>query len=146
MKKLFVMLVVMLGFTTQLYAQNEVRGVETKVAKYQGSYYSVGDTESNEWFGYSFTNMNSIPVSVDAELYEHSGSVYEPTRLTETKSFTLQPQESYIWKFEQTNNTDFQVTCARFSGYRNYYNERTEPGHWGSGKKYIIKYKAYKLE
>ena len=144
MKKLFVMLVVMLGFTTQLYAQNEVRGVETKVAKYQGSYYSVRDTESNKWFG--FTNMNSIPVSVDAELYEHSGSVYEPTRLTETKSFTLQPQESYIWKFEQ--NTDFQVTRAQFSvyGYGYDYVERTEPGHYGSGTKYIIKYKAYKLE
>ncbi len=144
MKKLFVMLVVMLGFTTQLYAQNEVRGVETKVAKYQGSYYSVGDTESNEWFGYSFTNMNSIPVSVDAELYEHSGSVYEPTRLTETKSFILQPQESYIWKFEK--NTDFRVTGSYHSGYGREYFERTEPGHYRSGTKYIIKYKAYKLE
>ncbi|MBQ4499935.1 MAG: hypothetical protein IJO90_04180 [Alistipes sp.] len=138
MKKLFVMLVVMLGFTTQLYAQNEVRGVETKVAKYQGSYYSVGDTESNEWFGYSFTNMNSIPVSVDAELYVGSGS------LEETKSFILQPQESYIWKFEK--NTDFQVTDAYYSGYRTYYYERTEPRLNGSGTKYIIKYKAYKLE
>ena len=143
MKKYFVMLVVMLGFTTQLYAQNEVRGVETKVAKYQGSYYSVGDTESNEWFGYSFTNMNSIPVSVDAELYEQR-SVYQPTRLTETKSFTLQPQESYIWKFEQTNS-DFKVKSAEFSGNRTYYYESKEPGY-RSGTKYIIKYKAYKLD
>lgn len=131
MKKLFVMLVVMLGFTTQLYAQNEVRGVETKVAKYQGSYYDVGESRPNEWFGYSFTNMNSIPVSVDAELYE-SGS------LTDTKSFTLQPQESYIWKFE--NNSDFKVTYWT-SIYCDTYHKRSQP----SGS-YFIKYKAYKLE
>lgn len=134
MKKLFVMLVVMLGFTTQLYAQNEVRGVETKVAKYKGSYYDVGESRPNEWFGYSFTNMNSIPVSVDAELYE-SGS------LTDTKSFTLQPQESYIWKFE--NNSDFKVKYSTSSmySYRDTYHERSQP----SGS-YFIKYKAYKLE
>lgn len=141
MKKLFVMLVVMLGFTTQLYAQNEVRGVETKVVKYQGSYYDVGERQSNEWFGYSFTNMNSIPVSVDAELYE-GGS------LTETKSFTLQPQESYIWKFE--HEWDFQVTYAQFFsyGFSYEYYKKTEPGYdpQTSARNYFIKYKAYKLE
>lgn len=137
MKKLFVMLVVMLGFTTQLYAQNEVRGVETKVAKYQGSNYSVGDRESNEWFGYSFTNMNSIPVSVDAELYG-SGS------LTDTKSFILQPQESYIWKFE--HNSDFNVTYAEYSSRYDYY-KRLKPGYDRRVKiNYFIKYKAYKFE
>ena len=30
--------------------------------------YSI-DCENNLWFGYSFRNMNGIPVSVDIELY-----------------------------------------------------------------------------
>lgn len=41
--------------------------------------------------GYSFTNMNSIVVSVEAELY-YKGNIID------SKSFILKSKESYVWK------------------------------------------------
>ena len=85
--------------STELAAQ-EVRGVETKVVEYIGSAYYVRNNNSGsgechtEWFGYSFYNMNSIPVSVDAELYIDD-------KLVDTKSFVLAAKEAYIWKQEE---------------------------------------------
>lgn len=90
------------------------------------------------------TNMNSIPVSVDAELYsairEHSSVEY---RLITIKSFTLKSGETYIWKFE--NNGHFKVN---YHGriYHDVYT-RDEPGDsdYGYSISYYVKYKAYKL-
>ncbi len=52
MKKLFILLVVMLSLDiTNASAQNEVRGVETKLVTYTAS-------NGTEYFGYEFYNMN----------------------------------------------------------------------------------------
>ena len=116
---------------TNAFAQNEVRGVETKLVTYYDGKY--------EYFGYEFYNMNSIPVSVDAELY----CIYkmrDETILEKTKTFVLNSKEKYIWK--PSTDDDFDAM------YRMY-------GHDPSRKKvpgdsfyteYYVKYKAYKLE
>jgi hypothetical protein len=41
---------------------------------------------------FEFTNLNSISISVDAELYTAKGE------LIDSKSFVLKSKESYIWK------------------------------------------------
>lgn len=135
MKKLFIMLVVMLwSATTPLHAQNEVRGVETKLV----TYYSSEKRE--KYFGYEFYNMNSIPVSIDAELYYRSSPNNEAI-LEETKSFVLDSKEKYIWKFEQ--NSYFLVLTY---SYGNSQHPKSRPGHGSANDSYFIKYKAYKLE
>ncbi len=135
MKKLFILLVVMLSLDiTNASAQNEVRGVETKLVTYTAS-------NGTEYFGYEFYNMNSIPVSVDAELYCFKTD-YGETILKATKSFVLNSKEKYIWKHENNSNFEVQVNQP-LSQYR-----RDEP--WGThhdhNGNYHIKYKAYKLE
>lgn len=130
-------MVVMLGFaTTDLYAQSEVRGVETKLVTYEGSEYQnwiqVGyrtvEENHNEWFGFEFYNMNSIPVSLDVQLC-YTGN-YNQKHIATKKTFVLNSQESYIWKFE--DNSDFRVF--------NNGNQRIKPYN------YYVEYKAYKLE
>lgn len=120
--------------TTQLHAQNEVRGVETKLATYYSS------EECEKYFGYEFYNMNSIPVSIDAELYYRSNPSYEAI-LKETKSFVLDSKEKYIWKFEQ--KSDF---CVLRYSYGNSPSPKSQPGSGVYNDSYFIKYKAYKLE
>ena len=68
MKKILVLIFSVVCIMTNVNAQ-EVRGVETKLVKYHGSEYENYSGTSDLWFGYSFRNMNSIPVSVDIELY-----------------------------------------------------------------------------
>lgn len=140
MKKLFLFLVVMISVSNLAFAQNEVRGVETKIAKYEGSRYS-NEGGGNLWFGYQFTNLNSIPVSVDAELYRDN-------ELISTKSFVLKSKEIYIWKFE--HNSDFQVYYYYTTDIsRPSYTTRVEKSNPGSQYKtikYYVRYKAYKLE
>lgn len=135
----------MLGFaTTQTYAQNEVRGVETKLVKYIGSSYSYSSSSRireskyyNTWFGYEFHNMNSIPVSVDAKLYRKWSSQDDYT-LINTKSFVLNSKESYIWKHENDNH---------FRVYYTYESSQDTPTQTvSSSASYYIEYKAYKLE
>lgn len=142
MKKLFLFLVVMISVSNLAFAQNEVRGVETKIAKYEGPRYPAkGDCYL--WFGYQFTNLNSIPVSVDVELYRSWNSSYEDKLIT-TKTFVIEPKETYIWKFE--HNVDFRVYYTR-GDYRD--NDRIEKetirdeNHHYT---YYVRYKAYKLE
>lgn len=128
---------------------SEVKGVETKLVVYDGSEYKVRDGSirggdphykySTKWFGYSFYNMNSIPVSVEAELY----CVLENGRekLEDTKTFNLRSQETYIWK--QENNSDFKVNYTVDGYYSSWRKEgKSEPGPWNS---YYVKYKAYKI-
>ena len=64
---------------------------------------------------HEFTNLNSIPVSVDAELYDIKGN------LLGSKSFVLKSKESYVWKRGQIG-IDIR-----------------------DKDKYYVKYKAYKL-
>lgn len=135
MKKLFIILVVMLGIaTTQIYAQNEVRGVETKLVKY----YSI--EKKTDYLGYEFYNMNSIPVSIDVELWmkKYDDDEY---KVVETKTFVLDSKERYIWKHE--NLYDFSVNYEGWVGTA----ERKKPGQDRSkDTDYYVKYKAYKLE
>lgn len=120
----------MISVSNLAFAQNEVRGVETKLAKYNGPrYYSDEGTcdphrVSNLWFGFQFTNLNSIPVSVDVELYRDD-------ELISTKSFVLKSKETYIWKFEHIHS--FRA-C--------YLGDECETLEGG----YYVRYKAYKLE
>lgn len=149
MKKTLILLAIILGMTAvDVSAQNEVRGVETKLVKYNGRDYSItawGNTKKKKvvdlWFGYSFYNMNSIPVSVDAELYKrYYNEAYSryTEDLVDTKTFVLKSGESYIWKHE--NNGDFEVYKYIDEDIPN----KDEPGN--GNRSYYIKYKAYKLE
>ena len=144
MKKTLILLAIILGMTAvDVSAQNEVRGIETKLVKYNGRDYKTGTgytsyyKEVDLWFGYSFYNMNSIPVSVDAELYKrYYNEAYSrfTEDLVDTKTFVLKSGENYIWKHE--NNGDFKV----------YENGKDKDELGGGNTSYYIKYKAYKLE
>lgn len=153
MKKTLILLAIILGMTAvDVSAQNEVRGVETKLVKYNGGDYKtivVTRTRYNNekvvdlWFGYSFYNMNSIPVSVDAELYKrYYNEAYSRyiEDLVDTKTFVLKSGESYIWKHE--NNDDFKV--YKFIDEDGKEVHKDEPCE--GSRSYYIKYKAYKLE
>lgn len=143
MKKLFLFLFAMISVSNLAFAQNEVRGVETKLVKYEGSeYYAANGKSSNLWFGYQFLNLNSIPVSVDAELYVTNEST-EEQNLRDTKTFVIEPKETYIWKFEYSN--DFCVYGYYSFMSDEYMFTRAYPGN-NESVYYMIKYKAYKLE
>lgn len=119
-------------FAANVNAQ-EVHGVESKmVCTYEcnpnGSWdrwNSYGST-MYPWFAYEFTNLNSIPVSVEVDLYhkEKRGYDYEFVVIS-TKSFVLKSGESYIFK-----------TREKGIDYYDYYS---------SSRDYYVKYKAYKL-
>lgn len=134
MKKAFlIFFIAMISSIVSFGQLQEVKGVETKLTTYYNG--------SSEWFGYSFYNMNSIPVSVEAELhciYTFGGQHDE---IEDVKTFNLKPGEEYIWK--QENNDDFGVEYVSYNGsYR-----RSYPG-WsptGNGVRYYVKYKAYKI-
>lgn len=146
MKKLFFILMAVMSFISiEAFAQ-EVRGVETKVSIYDGPKYDGGYT----WAAYAFTNANTFPVFVDAELYRSKPSeyIYDITvppacanciidqsfpKLISTKSFVLNPGETYLWKHEQESNGG-------------YYRFKSDSESWGNADKYFVKYKAYKLQ
>ena len=109
---------------TDLFAQNEVRGVETRRVIYDGPNYRDMYTE---YYGFEFSNRNSIPVSVSIELWCNS-SGYEDPILVTTKDVVLDPGEKYILK--QENNSIFWVHDGNSLNISDYY----------------VKYKAYKLE
>ncbi len=120
----------------------EVKGVETKLVIYDGPEYKV-DNGTNRYgysmwktstkrFGYSFYNMNSIPVSVEAELYKKG-------KLVSTKTFNLKSNETYIWKHEA--NSDFYLNHDESDSGWKWTDTKEEPGY-GS---YYVKYKAYRL-
>ena len=109
----------------------EVHGVESKMVctadcNPDGSWkrwynYRV---EKYPWFGYEFTNLNSIPVSVEVELYhkEKGGYGKEEFVVTATKSFVLKSGESYVFKKYEEGISTYEYHCE-----------------------YYVKYKAYKL-
>lgn len=141
MKKVFFFLVATVLLAANVNAQ-EVHGVESKmVCTYDcnpnGSWESwrdYRDAKHYPWFGYEFTNLNSIPVSVEVELYhEEKISDYKAAefRVIATKSFVLQSGESYVFKTEEKGICTYDA-----SGY-DYYSKHSC---------YYIKYKAYKLQ
>lgn len=136
MKKVFFFLVATVLLAANVNAQ-EVHGVESKmVCTYDcnpnGSWESWYDYQAYKrpLFAYEFTNLNSISVSVEVELYCKvlvKNSYYDSDkqydyRVIKTKSFILKSGESYIYKTDE-NGID----------------------HYDNNNKYYVKYKAYKL-
>ena len=90
-------------FTTNSFAQQleEVRGVQTRVVKYEASNGENAEYKKDYLSGFEFKNENNYTVWVEAELEtlgfnaskrEWKGGTYDK------KSFTLKPGEIYIWK------------------------------------------------
>lgn len=115
---------VMCMFSTNAFAQEKVRGIETKLVQYDY------DNDRREGiYGIQFTNYNSISVSIAMELWKkgEEGSYYQRAtedRIYLTKDIILKPNESYIWKINKYNCDG--VLCG--AGY------------------YYYKYEAYKLQ
>ena len=145
MKKMFVFLFVLMSCVVSFAQSLEVRGVETKLVVYDGPEYVSDNNRNNriEWFGFSFYNMNKGCVSVEAELYkryEKENTTYvriEETILVDTKTFTLEANQTYIWK--QEHNAHFHAYDADDKKY-----PRSSDGSYALG--YYVKYKAYKME
>lgn len=113
-------------FTTSAFAQlQEVRGIETRLVEYIGNSYSLEGVlvdENIPMYGFELHNTNSITVSVDIELYYKSS---DGDKLVTTKSVTLKPGETYIFKQEKL------WTFIKKEGRIN---------------NYYIRYKAYKVQ
>lgn len=135
MKKAFlIFFIAMISSIVSFGQLQEVKGVETKLTTYYNG--------SSKWFGYSFYNMNSIPVSVEAEL--HEVSVKKGDNVIDVKTFNLQPKEEYVLKFENRfedyfDRYPFAVCCGREAP------EATRHGDEGGTCSYYVKYKAYKI-
>lgn len=127
MKKAIILFcLVMSLFTTSAFAQlQEVRGIETRLVEYIGNSYSLEGVlvdENIPMYGFELHNTNSITVSVDIELYYKSS---DGDKLVTTKSVTLKPGETYIFKQEKL------WTFIKKEGRIN---------------NYYIRYKAYKVQ
>ncbi|MBR6746360.1 MAG: hypothetical protein IKL83_03170 [Muribaculaceae bacterium] len=133
----------------------EIRGVEIKTITYEGKDHN-GDV--CYWAAFEFVNKNSIPVSVDAELfrskpededyskqYRYTSSMPEQDishiypRLISAQSFVLQPGESYLWKHETESYYSSALRSIRFAF-------RSGKIYWRDAQNYFVKYKAYKLQ
>lgn len=153
MKRMFLVLTVLLCTTVNVLAQ-EVHGVESKmVCSYDcnpnGTWANWGSNLSEyrgdghfPWFAYEFTNLNSISVSVEVELYHKvlkhqvythpsDQDVYE-YEIVATKYFVLRSGESYIFKTSEEGIDRYQ-----YNPYGNYPTK--------NHNSYYVKYKAYKL-
>lgn len=123
-------------FASNLNAQ-EVHGVEItrKIIKEVPHNNGYADL----YFGYEITNMNSIPVSIEIELYHSTCRVDSYTNskeeVVETKNITLQSKESYLWE-----------PTFKIRGYRRgeiQYSYGTDCRHWAENC--YVRYKAYKI-
>ena len=153
MKKMCMLIFALMSSVAGFTQVSEVKGVETKLVVYDGSEYSVRTgrsrsgnsyySSSTKWFGYSFYNMNSIPVSVEARLYEFD-EYYGPKKIT-TKTFNLKPGETYIWKHE--NMDAFMVNCLYCPHCDSRWTDgNTEPRSSDySNNSYYVEYTAYKI-
>jgi len=137
-----------LTLSTSTFAQlKEVKGVETKWVVYNGTDYYVsassGNVIKNEYFGYSFTNINKYDITIESELWvakqeiekDRMGNVVKTSFkevLVDTKTFVLQSNEEYVWK--HNGKKDFQVYI--------YYSTVLDK----VAGDYFIKFKAYKNE
>lgn len=151
MKKIFVLLFALMSGIISFAQSLEVKGVETKVEIYDGPQYKVACDyadrymrdyqykSSTKWFGFSFYNMNSISVSVEAELYQEKNG-----KLVTIKTFNLKPNETYIWKHEN-RGADFQVNNNGNSTPWRWTDSKKEPYDHYLMTRYYVKYKAYKI-
>ena len=134
MKKIIMIMCLLFSMGISNVLGQEVRGVETKRVKYSGSQYEYPDKynvhrtlSSSEYYGWEFHNANSIPVSVDIELWLKNGG------LQKTKSVVLEPSEKYIFKFEE-----YEASHCHQGDVWQYYDENIEH--------YYVTYKAFKLQ
>lgn len=118
----------------------EVRGVETQRVIYHGESYRYRDgndframpKESDEYYGFEFTNKNKISVSVSIEVYER-GSIED--KICTTKEVILNSGESYILK---------QPLLYKYVESHVWPNSGEKNGRENADRFYV-KYKAYKL-
>lgn len=116
---------IMCLFATNAFAQEKVRGIETKLVMYDEKDV---DSSWDDIYGVEFTNRNSIPVSVDVELWHRRYN--KEDQLSLSKSFVLEPNESYLWKIWKCKGSDGSIyECNCYSECYYYY-----------------KYEAYKLQ
>lgn len=120
---------IMCLFATNAFAQEKVRGIETRLVAYDK------DGDKEDIYGIEFTNRNSISVSITMELWEKGSwnrwrDVYDDDRLSQGKDIVLEPGESYLWKIEKKRSSDGSL-----------YEERGSFNHY-----YYYKYEAYKLQ
>lgn len=140
MKKiLMVLCMTMCLFTINTFAQEEVRGIETRRVIYEGPKYITGYSGNNTYatqrYGWEITNRNSITASVDITLYcqveINCGGNRQPAGVAKTQSIILKPGETYIFKREEHCSTEVKHAssncCPHISSY-------------------YIEYKAYKLQ
>lgn len=129
-----VLTVLMCFASTSAFAQlKEVRGVQTRSVKYSTDkkYYDLfGEKEwVNSLHGFEFKNENNYTVWVESEL-STNGFTYDYDEYAEgvrdTKSFTLNAGETYIWK------------CGNKMLSRS--------GDKDLSGKFYVKYKAYRAE
>ena len=149
---IFILLTSLVSIST---TAQEIRGVEIKIVTYEGKDRN-GDV--CHWAAFEFVNKNSIPVSVDAELFRSkpNGEDYEQRysfstslpkhdnshiypRLISAQSFILNPGESYLWKHETE-----QYYSSALRSYQSAF--RSDKDYWSDAQNYFVKYKAYKLQ
>lgn len=126
---MFALISSLVGFSQQ------VTWVETKLAVYNGKIY---DDNKTEWFGYSFCNRERKYVFVEAELYmiyyrqKDSSVCMMDAILIDTKTFVLDPNETYIWK--QEHNSDFKKNDKGYPHGDDY---------CGKAIRYYVQFRAY---
>lgn len=125
-----VLTVLMCFASANAFAQlTEVRGVQTRVVEYKSDNYDNYDLHGKR-HGFEFKNENTYPVWVEAELCTNGywkGEIRAGTY--DTKSFTLQAGESYVWKVG-----DKMIKFLTGSAY------------YDKSDQYYVKYRAYKTE
>ena len=84
---------------------DEVRGVETEWVQVAGQ----GNSNCN----CRLTNRNSFTVSVDVELWEFTGTDLGDA-VMQTKSFILEPGESFEWEIQKKAKDGHFVTYRAF--------------------------------
>lgn len=153
-KALFIISVVMSLFTNVAFAQ-EVRGVETRLATYEGEEYELkyeGSSStyvfghSSLYLGFEFKNLNSIPVSVSVEIYIKGE---ENDKLIDTKEIVLKSNESYICKYPTLKKysdkySPLYYVASSSDSDSEKWKKCAAKGN-DEANKYYVKYKAYKL-
>lgn len=137
MKKIIILYLIICITSLDAFAQQEVRGIQTRRVIYNGDSYKADNGIYTEYYGWELYNCNKFTVSVDIELWLHDHETTNNQQLTyfnqivRTQSIVLSPEEKYIFK-----NEDMESAHLKHSYYARFY---------GIGC-YYITYKAYKLE
>ena len=150
----FAVLFVMVPFALVAQAQPgglvEVRGVETRWARYTlGSSINISNRTYSHAWGFEFRNMNNFQVTVDAELIRvlfttgmYNRFRYPSETIANTISLVLDPGEEFIWRlyFSAFN----PGSGARGAFYRNpATNAITSIGHAGD---FYVRFRVFRFQ